>query len=385
MTDKILFVDDDPNLLSGIQRQLRKLFVIETALGGEDGLEAVKSRGPYSVIVSDLRMPGMDGIQFLSRVKKLNSDSVRMMLTGNADLHAAIKAVNEGNIFGFMTKPCPPETLAKALHQGVKQYRLVMSERELLEKTLRGSIKVLSEILALLNPEAFGRASRITRYVHEISVKMGLSGVWEMETAATLSQIGCILFPETVLQKLYRGEPLEGKEMQLYNMRSSIAFDLLAHIPRMKGIAEIIKFQDKCFDGSGIPHDPRSGKDIPHGARILKAVLDFDTLLVRGTSKSEALNQLRKRPGHYDPAVLSALEAVLVIERGYQIKLIKALELQDTMILDQDLLTSDGRLLVARGYQVSPAMRERLKYWIQSMGILEPIRVQVCGSGGENK
>lgn len=383
MADKILFVDDEPNLLAGIQRQMRKHFAIDTALGGEKGLEAIGSRGPYSVIVSDLRMPGMDGIQFLSRVRKVSPDTVRMMLTGNADLHAAIEAVNEGNIFRFMTKPCPPETLAKALLQGIKQYRLIVSERELLEKTLRGCIKVLSEVLALLNPEAFGRASRITRCVREIALKMSLPNVWELETAATLSQIGCIVFPETVLQKLFRGEPLVGEELQLYNMHPSVAFDLLAHIPRMERIAEIITFQEKCFDGSGIPHEPRSGADIPQGSRILKVVLDFDILVARGATKDEAFEQLGRRPGHYDPAVLRALEAVLVMERGYRVRFVTAGELEDSMILDQDLFTRDGRLLIARGYQVSQTMRERLKHWAQSPGIREPIRVHVR-VGGEN-
>ena len=383
MADKILFVDDEPNLLAGIQRQMRKHFAIDTALGGEAGLEAIRSRGPFSVIVSDLRMPGMDGIQFLSRVRKATPDTVRMMLTGNADLHAAIEAVNEGNIFRFMTKPCPPETLAKALLQGIKQYRLIVSERELLEETLRGSIKVLSEVLALLNPEAFGRASRITRCVREIALKMSLPNVWELETAATLSQIGCIVFPESVLQRLFRGEPLAGEELQLYNMHPSVAFDLLAHIPRMERIAEIITFQEKCFDGSGIPHEPRSGADIPQGSRILKAVLDFDILVARGATKDEAFEHLGRRPGHYDPVVLRALEAVLVMERGYQVRVVTARELEDSMILDQDLFTSDGRLLIARGYQVSQTMRERLKHWAQSPGIREPIRVHVRVGGGD--
>lgn len=381
MADKILFVDDEPNLLAGIQRQLRKHFALETALGGEEGLEAVQDRGPYAVIVSDLRMPGMDGIQFLARVRKLSPDTVRMMLTGNADLNAAIEAVNEGNIFRFMTKPCSPETLARALQQGIKQYRLITAERELLEKTLRGSIKVLSEVLALLNPEAFGRASRITRYAREIAVTLGLPEVWEIETAATLSQIGCIVFPETVLQKLFRGEALDGEEQQLYNMHPSVAFDLLAHIPRMERIAEIVTLQDKCFDGSGPPADPRRGRDIPQGARILKVVIDFDTLVARGSSKDDAMVDLRQRQGHYDPSVLGALEAVLAVERGYLVRFVKVLELQDSMILDQDLHTSDGRLLITRGYQVSKTMRERLKHWAQSSGIPEPIRVHVPVAG----
>ena len=115
MHHRILIVDDEKNLLEAIQRKLRKHFKIETALGPEEGLKALTNRGPFAVVISDLRMPGMDGIQFLSRVKEILPDTVRMMLTGNADLENAIEAVNEGNIFRFLTKPCSPNVLAKAI------------------------------------------------------------------------------------------------------------------------------------------------------------------------------------------------------------------------------------------------------------------------------
>src|SRR5829696_4359 len=138
MIGKILCVDDERNVLEAYQRSLRKEFHIEIATSGAEGLAAVESQGPYAVIVSDMRMPGMDGIRFLAKVKEKAPDSVRIMLTGNADQQTAIEAVNEGNIFRFLTKPCPPETLAKALSAGLQQYWLVVAEKELLEKTLSG-------------------------------------------------------------------------------------------------------------------------------------------------------------------------------------------------------------------------------------------------------
>jgi response regulator RpfG family c-di-GMP phosphodiesterase len=300
MLAKILFVDDDANILAGFERQLRKSFALETALGAKEGLDVIGDKGPFSVIVSDLRMPGMDGIQFLSRAREKAPDSVRMMLTGYADLDTAISAVNEGNIFRFLTKPCEPEVLVKALGDGVRQYDLVTAERELLEKTLRGSLKVLSEILELVNPEAFGRASRITSYVREVGKEMRVADLWQLETAAALSQIGCVILPEDALKKLYQGLELTGEDSQLFSMHPFIASDLLAHIPRMQSIAEIIANQEKNFDGSGIPMDNRSGEDIPLGARILKAVLDFDTLRVKGTGKIESVEQLAGRVGNID-------------------------------------------------------------------------------------
>ncbi|MFH1417727.1 MAG: response regulator, partial [Planctomycetota bacterium] len=136
MSKKILCVDDDPNILNAYRRGLRRLFEIETAEGGAEGLEAIASQGPFAVVVSDMRMPGMDGIQFLTAVKKRAPESVRIMLTGNADQQTAMDAVNEGSIFRFLTKPCPPEHLAKALTAGIEQYRLITAEKELLGKTL---------------------------------------------------------------------------------------------------------------------------------------------------------------------------------------------------------------------------------------------------------
>jgi response regulator RpfG family c-di-GMP phosphodiesterase len=378
MTDRILFVDDDSNLLQAYKRGLRRQFHIDTSLGGEQGLEAVATQGPYAVIISDLRMPGMDGIQFLSRVREAAPDSVRMMLTGCADVENAIQAVNEGNVFRFLTKPCQPDILAKALAAGLKQYRLVMAERELLEKTLRGSIKVLMEVLGLLNPEAFGRAQRITRYVREIAAEMGIAEVWQLETAAMLSQIGCIILPEEILEKTYKGEVLNMEESRLFMRHPHVAADLLANIPRMQGISEIIAYQEKYFDGGGTPEDARIGEAIPLGARVLKPVLDFDTLEASGTRKSEALTRLKQKRGWYDPRVLTALEAILELdERRYELKDVTVKELRDNMILAEHVRTLKGITLVVKGHQIGQAMIERLRNVARNSRIKEPIRVLV--------
>jgi DNA-binding NtrC family response regulator len=134
MNEKILFVDDDSNLLASYQRQLRGQYTVDTSSDGQLGLETISRQGPYTIVISDYRMPGMDGVHFLSRVRELSPDSVRMLLTGYADLQTAIEAVNKGNIFRLLTKPCPPDTLTCALAAGVDQYRLMIAERERAEK-----------------------------------------------------------------------------------------------------------------------------------------------------------------------------------------------------------------------------------------------------------
>jgi serine phosphatase RsbU (regulator of sigma subunit) len=153
LTDKILFVDDDANLLASFRRQLRKQFQIETAIGGSEGLDLVEQNGPYSVIVSDFRMPHMDGIEFLTRVREIEPDTVRIMLTGNADMQAAIQAVNEGNIFRFLTKPCSADVLGESLNTGIEQYQQVTREREYNEKS-RHSMALAMEVQQDLIPKA---------------------------------------------------------------------------------------------------------------------------------------------------------------------------------------------------------------------------------------
>ena len=168
MAEKILLVDDDNNILDGYRRSLSREFVMETAMGGQQALKLAADNGPYAVVVSDMRMPGMDGIQLLSKIKAQSPDTIRVMLTGNADIDTAINAINEGNIFRFLNKPCSKEMMAKTLTAALVQYRLVTAEKQLLEQTLSGSIQVLTEVLSLVNPAAFSRAERARRYIHHI-------------------------------------------------------------------------------------------------------------------------------------------------------------------------------------------------------------------------
>src|SRR5215467_12671970 len=155
ITKRILFVDDEPKILQGLERQLSGKFELRTAPGPVMGLQILSKDGPYAAVVSDYRMPTMNGVEFLARARQRYPDTVRLMLTGQADLNAAISAVNEGAIFRFLSKPCPMEVLDAALNSALEQYRLIQAERELLEQTLHGSIKIMTEVLSLTSPAAF--------------------------------------------------------------------------------------------------------------------------------------------------------------------------------------------------------------------------------------
>jgi DNA-binding NtrC family response regulator len=191
MADRILFVDDEPAVLEGYKRTLCPEFPIDVAEGAANALALMEKNGPYAVVISDMRMPVMNGAEFLGKVRENNPDTVRMLLTGT-DLNAAIEAINRGNIFRFLTKPCETEVLANALNAGIEQHRLITSERELLEKTLMGSIKLLTDVLSAASPETFGRSRRVAHCVRHILAKAKLPSPWCIEAASTLSQLGCI-------------------------------------------------------------------------------------------------------------------------------------------------------------------------------------------------
>jgi len=366
---RVLCVDDEPNVLQGFARQLRQQFSVSIAVGGAAGLELLARESPFAVVVSDMRMPGMDGATFLGRVREQAPDTTRVLLTGQADLEAAIAAVNQANIFRFLTKPCAPDVLCTALEAAAEQHRLVTAERVLLEETLRGSIAALTEVLALVNPAAFGRATRARRHVSRLADQLGIRECWQVEVGAMLSQLGCVTLPAETADKLYHGRPLADRERAMAGRLPAIAGQLLASIPRLDGIRDIILHQDTRFEAGGAA----GGEQNPEGARLLKVVLDFDALQAQGLPAGIALDAMRGRTGWYDPAVLEAFAALVGAEGGAQVQEMRLREVRAGMRFAEDVRTRKGVLLIARGQEVTVGLLERIRNFSEHLGVKEPV------------
>ena len=376
--EKILMVDDEANLLSSFKRELRGKINLDTALGGEEALRKINGSPPYAVVVSDFKMPGMNGVQLLAKVREVCPDSVRMMLTGYADLDSTIKAVNEGNIFRFLTKPCDSETLVQALVDGIRQFRLIRSEKELLDKTLRGSINMLADLLSLIKPEAFGRANRIAGYVKDMVLHGQLENGWVLETAAMLCQIGCITLPGELIRKASCGVPLESQQKKMLSEHPAIGAEMISPIPRMEEVSRILAFQNKNYDGSGLPDVQVKGQEIPFGARIIKVITDFDVLVQSGLSKGKALERLKSSVGLYDPEVINLLGELLGLEATFDISETHIYGLKEGMILAEDVVPAmGGRKLLAKGITLSNTHIMSLRSYNRIMGVREPIKVIV--------
>jgi response regulator RpfG family c-di-GMP phosphodiesterase len=380
MNDKILFVDDDPNLLASCERSFHRKFPIETAEGAEAALGKIAAHGPYAVVVSDRQMPGMNGIQFLSLVRERAPDTVRIMLTGNADLEGAIKVVNEGNIFRFLTKPCPLDVLGKAVEDARAQYQLVTAEKELLNKTLSGSIKLLTDILSMMEPQSFGRAQTMRDIINSVVKQFKMDNVWEIHLAVMLASIGNVTIPPETLVHSRAGKVLSKVEERMVAQLPETAARLLANIPRLEGVARIVRYQHKQYDGTGFPADAVKGEAIPLGSRLLKILADMAQLQAGGLTRLKALDEMQSRRGWYDPTLLDAVRSYYGVtatmrESNEPSISIAIADLAPGMVLRSNIETKEGTLILSAGHHLSDMTLEKIRNFDLLSGIKEPIFV----------
>jgi response regulator RpfG family c-di-GMP phosphodiesterase len=371
---RVLLVDDEPAVLEGIQRLLRKQYDITLANGPQAALDAIDDARPFAVIVSDMRMPGMNGAQLLSRFYQRTPDTVRILLTGQADLDAAISAVNDGHLFRFLTKPCPHEQFAPALAAAVEQHRLITAERVLLEQTLLGTTRALTELLSLLDPGVFGAATRQHERVRAIASKLGVKDAWQAEIASMLSSVGFAVLPPDVVKKWHSGASLDEAETGMLARVPEIVDRVLGNIPRLESVREILHHQTQRFEPKRT--SAREKSEGPIASRILKAVNDLGAAESQAGSMSAALKVLHDRALEYDPDVLRALSE-LFGSKPPEIKELSLKEIQIGMVLARDVTTRTGTLLVAKGTRVTFQLLDRLRNFDQRVGVVEPIPCEV--------
>ncbi len=378
MLPRVLCVDDEEKLLRSIQRSLRKVCVIHTATSGEAGLDLIRREGPFEVVISDMRMPGMDGATFLSHVREEAPETVRLLLTGVAELETVIAAVNEGYIYRFLAKPCAAPVIYDAILDAVEQHRLVTAQRELLEKTLKGSVQALTEVLALAAPAAFGRATRIRDLAVMLAYELGYDALWQVEVAALFSQLACVTLPPQTALRLYRGEPLTEPEQDMVARLPGVTTQILGDIPRLEPVHRILAQRDLDFTPPAGGAGPVRGHDISPGARILRVATDVEELQARGEGGVRCTDLLRARRGRYDPAVIAAFERLSAEgELDFQVRAVSLDELRTGMQLAADVSLEAGTILVAAGQEITVSLLERLRNFRRSQPVKEPVLVRV--------
>lgn len=360
MTDKpiVLLVDDEPSMLESLKLTQSKRYDIRTATSGAEGLAQLRETPDLAVVISDMRMPEMDGATFLAAVKTERPDVVRLLLTGHADVESAARAVNEGRIFRYLTKPTDPATMAESLAAAVDLHRAFTAERVLLQKTLVGTVKALVNVLGLASPEAMGRAVRVRERSRKVAEKLGLGDHWGVEFAAVLSQLTPALLSDSTAKKLYAGKSLSGSEQgELLAGMRSIA-DLLREIPRLDAVTDTLDALVELTDGK-TPVEKRAD-GAAADARMLRAIIDLDAIESTGLTPAQALAELDKSRHRYDPNALTALAAVINDSSALDEGVCPVTALADGMVLAEDLKTKDGLLLLPRGFELTRSSREHI-------------------------
>jgi response regulator RpfG family c-di-GMP phosphodiesterase len=355
---RVLCVDDEPFVLDGLRRALHRKYDLVVTSSPAEALELVTADpDEFDVVMSDLKMPGTDGITLLASVRQVAPASVRILLTGHGDLNSAMEAVNRGNIFRFLCKPASRTQLIDALDAASDQHRLIVAERELLEQTLRGCVAALMETLSLASPAAFARSGRITRIVAALAGARGIGG-WELEVAAMLSQIGAVTVSADIVARLEAGEKLTPDERHAVEAVPAVSERLLASIPRLEEVRRIIRYQDRRFDGQGPPAEAAgrdaaavTGEELPLGSRILKVALDLDALESQGRERDAAVRELRARKGCYDPALVNDLTALA--STAIETAEVEATGLRAGMVVEADVCDANGVLLIPRGRELT--------------------------------
>lgn len=362
---EILLVDDEPNVLDALRLRLRRGYRVTVATSGVEGLELMEARSaPFAVVVSDMRMPEMNGAEFLARARVLAPDTTRILLTGHSELDAAIAAVNEGNIFRFLTKPCPPEVLQPALTAAVGQFELVTGQQRLLRDTLAGTIAAMASLLQIAQPTAFTRAARATRLVTELARSCGRTS-WELETAAQLSQLGFGILPTGLMDRLAAGAQLEAGERETLATLPGVAAEVLAHVPRLGPVVDILR--------GTAPDAPNPSWE----SMALRVALDLEIFERQGLPLEEAITLARAWSGSAARDVLDQYQALQSgpAHTGPPTRDVPTGALDPGMMIAEDVTDSTGRILLASGYRITAALAPRICELLRVAGIHGTVKV----------
>lgn len=372
----ILIVDDNPvnrNVMESICKSLG--YVTLTAVDGFDAFDKLKNL-PHLILL-DIEMPGMDGKEFLRKFKnsKEGKEVPVLMVTSVDEVESMIECFKDG-ADDYITKPFEPEVLKARIENSLSKYLLHKIEKDLLDKTFSGTIKILSDVLSTLSPTLFGRTNRIRRIARLLCDELSYSNPWEVEMASLFSLLGCITLPEEILDKISQGKILLPEEKLLYEKHPISGFRLISQIPRLENVAQIILFQNiVTFTQFNIlPSELlRKFTSVPQGAKILHAAIHYESAQAKAKNRMDLMNLLN--PIDYEKEIYTAMERVMFIENGKIMKQISVKELEIGMIFADEVFSLSGNRVASKWMEVSYSIQERLLQIHERVSIKEPIPV----------
>jgi FixJ family two-component response regulator len=347
---KVLFVDDQAEVLDDLRVIVAEVCQPYTALNAEEGLKVFESDGPFTVVASDQNLPGINGSEFLGMVSRRDPFCSTMLMTGHADYHDAMRAVNNGHVFRLLDKPYAEQDLLDAIQAGTRQRELIESEQVLLQETLVGAVNALSETLATVKPLFFGRAQRVKRLAGEIARYLNFPHVWQVETAAVFSQMASITLPEEEAENVFLRKRLRPQIVELVKKFPQVIDHLLGNIPRLDEVRDIID----CLMGNPLPYENKAKEEVYRAYRIIDAALEHDYLETEGHDSEVIVGTLRGGEKDFDKDVIEAMSQLLHKSKTrYLVNEVSFDDLLVGMRLAEDLSLETAMLVAPKGTDIT--------------------------------
>lgn len=374
----VLFVDEDLAALNTYARLVRTMVDVRSVTTAQAAAAALKEPGSFAGIVTEQLLPDGKGVTLLAQAAAHHPEAFRILLTASDDPKLAGEAINSAGVFRFLTKPCKPEVFIRAVGDGLSAHMRLRRARELREQTGDGIVEMLSGFHTGSEPELSGRAAELRKRAKEIAQVMKLPFTADLEIAALLMRLGIATIPKHVRDKLHNGERLEPAEVDLIDRIPEVVAHLLVHNPRLQGVVEILRHEATVLVQD--PDAPRAAtrKDVPLGARILRALVDIHILEEFGLTTSAALIRVRQVVGRYDSDVLKAIEHLYADPDAMALARMEermAIDLISGMVLAKDALSHDGVPLIAKGTLLTPSHIEHLRLYSELGEVVEPLHV----------
>ena len=374
----ILIVDDDRDLLSALSEGLLGSFRVETSADPEEALARLRTMPELAVVVADMRMPGISGLELLRQARSIVPNASRVMLTSADDAQTAIAAINEGNVCRFLTKPCRLEVLEAAIREALDLRQTIHHLLEAQFRMVAGMVEVLSKVVQMVHPESHALAQRLRQRMRELALEMLHPEFWELEVAAMLAPLGAV-----GTHSVSSGaDPMTA----FFGDFPQAAAALLLQVPRMEKIAGVLAYLGKNFDGSGQPPDRVAGAQIPLGSRMLRVVRDMEERVGKGCTAGTALRLMQQTQGLYDPAVLVAAQACFGEDPREELSGSNSVSwaaLQEGDTLADDIPSETGALLLTKGCRVTPNLKRMLQHMASGGRMPESVRIRTSSRTGQ--
>lgn len=378
---KVLYVDDETHLLSSFTSLMWREQVQVHTVADSTSIDSVLDReGPFAVVISDQRMPGLDGVATLNRVKERFPDTIRVMLTGYADFEDTRRAINEAGISRYINKPWDDVALKRLVHECILQYNLQAENKhltaqlsaqnktlqELLEGTVAQSIRLLTHLISYINPHAANQTERVRKLgkaVLNLLPDLSVEERWTITRALDLFNLGIAVLPSWIQVSLNKDGLHALERFPAARAHNLLAAELLKDIPRFEDVARVIKYQSKDYNGAGEPvTEIIQGTNLPLGSRLLHILIDLDNQSTEHFKGKDVLQSMLNYPKKYDVELIRLMLEGANSQKE-KIKLLPVDELQEGMIVEEDVIAENRQVLLHAHSQITAASCKILKQW----------------------